>query len=142
MATALFVSQSAGASPDLLYPRDPIFLLSIRTLSWVLGGACLGVGLICLLAEPHGLPVVLVAWLATSFELYQVSLLWTGSPNLHGYLGESSTAFGLSPGQLNVAANLVWGYLFCGSHGLLFWLWWRHRRQVRPAVLQPSTNTI
>jgi hypothetical protein len=77
--------------------------------------------LVCLLAQRGKLAAGLVAWLAVNFEVYQGGLLWNGSPNLHGYLGEVSSAFGLSLGLLNAGINVVWGGLLLGSLALLLW---------------------
>jgi hypothetical protein len=119
MASVLGISQWAGANPDVVYAHEPIFQLSVRTFLWIMAGACAAVGLVCLLGQGGRQAAGLVAWLAANFEVYQAGLLWNGSPNLHGYLGEVSTAFALSLAQLNVTANIVWASLLLGSLTLL-----------------------
>jgi hypothetical protein len=137
MACAVAVSQWAGSNPDVVYTREPVFSLRVSTLWWIACGACAGAGLVCLFGQRGKLALGLVAWLAVNFEVYQAGLLWNGSPNLHGYLGEVSSAFGLSLGLLNAGINVVWGGLLLGSLALLLW----RRAGVKTALNESKTAT-
>src|ERR1035437_9926545 len=49
MAMAMFIANWASAG--LVPPRDPVFMVSMRTIFWIVGALELGVALICLLGE-------------------------------------------------------------------------------------------
>ncbi len=119
---AMFLANWAGAG--LIQPQDPIFMISVRNLFWIMGAVALGVALICLFAKRMWLKAALVVWLAMNLCVYEIGLLQ--QENYHGwgvYLGSISHAFGISPGTAGLILKIGLFYLLVG--GLLALLWLR-----------------
>jgi ribosomal protein S27E len=119
VATAYFICNLANAS--LVQPRDPIFMISMRTLFWILGASELAVALICIFARRPRLKLVLVLWLATSLLLYRFGLQWAGVHNPRGYLGILADTFSLSTGATDIILKALVLYLLIGSSALVVW---------------------
>jgi DNA-directed RNA polymerase subunit RPC12/RpoP len=136
VAVALFIGSRAEA--DIILPHDPIFMLSIRHFSWILGGICLVVALFTLAGQPTFLRAMVLAWLATSLAVYRLAILWDGGHGLGGYLGNFAGSFGISVGTAATLAQVTLGYLIFGSYFMLVCLWRESRRSVNENQLNIS----
>jgi hypothetical protein len=140
LASALFLIN--WTSPvDVVQPRDPVLLLSIRDLSWIISGIAAVLALVCFFSKHSTLPIVLLAWLAVNFWIYRIYLFSTGCHSLTGFLGGFSYAFGISTKASAVMADIVFAYLLGGSCSAL----WIARRLPAPTEYQkiacPSCGT-
>lgn len=125
VAVALLIGDQTAA--DVILPHDPIFAISVRHLFWLGAGAALVTSLFVLFNGRATWPLLLLAWLATNFLVYQCGLYWQSGHGLTGYLGGVSRAFGLWAKTANVLTLLVAGYLLAASCGSLFWRWQGNR---------------
>jgi DNA-directed RNA polymerase subunit RPC12/RpoP len=116
------VSNWTGVLPDAVPPREPLFLISIPVLFWVVGGLVLVVALGCLLFDKLIFQIAGLAWLTTCLLVYRVGLFWDGAHTLGGYLGSVSCAFGISSAAAGTAADALLLGLFLGSGLSLLWL--------------------
>ncbi len=132
MGLGLFLSH--WASWELALPRDPLLLVSLRTLHTVVGmaGVILAAG--CLFGKRISFQVAGVMWLAMNFWIYVIGLRWSGVPNLQGLLGSASEAFGLSRQVAVLFVQVAFGYLLIGSLLVLSWLWMQRGNLVAPGV--------
>ena len=89
------------------------------------------VALICFFGRRIGLQSGLVAWLATNFLLYRLSLGWIGYEKPCGCLGNLTDALHLSPQTADTAMKIVLAYLLIGSYTALFWHW-QQRKKTSP----------
>jgi DNA-directed RNA polymerase subunit RPC12/RpoP len=122
LAVAVFIANAA--SPGLTQPRDPLLLLSMRTVFWIVGALALAVGGVCLFAKRDALKTGLILWLVLNLVVYQIGFAWSGSQGGIGvYLSSIATTFALSPGATNLILKIASGYLFIGSALTLLWLW-------------------
>jgi hypothetical protein len=112
---------------ELILPHDPVCALPVRLLFWIVGGLALAGALFCLLDDQPTRQMLLVAWLATNFLVYQVGAGFLGVHSLAGYLGGFTRTFGISAQAASILAILAVGYLLAGSYGSLLW-WWRCRK--------------
>ena len=78
LATAVAKFFSASGSARILQSRDPILMIPLQYVFWIVGGIELAVALVCLLGRRARLQAGLVAWLATNFVVYRLGLLWIG----------------------------------------------------------------
>lgn len=123
---ALFLSNWAGA--ELASPQDPLLLIPVRTLHWVIGLVGLILAGVCLFGSRAFLQTTVVLWLAVNFWIYVFGLRWSGVPNMQAALGSFPEAFGLSRGTAAFLVQGVFGYLLLGSLLIMSWLW-IHGRQ-------------
>jgi hypothetical protein len=121
MATVLFVGNWIDTS--FIQPHDPVFSISMRNLFWIVAGGFFAVALLCLFGERAFQQMLWVAWLATNFELYQLSMVYSGSRSLNVYLGSFHEVLGISTGTMGLMTEIVFAYLLIGSYAVLFWLW-------------------
>jgi DNA-directed RNA polymerase subunit RPC12/RpoP len=121
-ALAMFMANWTRAG--LIQPYDPIFMISVRNLFWIMGSIALGVAWICLFAKRMWLKVTLVLWFVMNLFIYELSLLQ--QENYHGlgvYLGSISNTFGISPGVASLILKIGVFYLLVGGSLTLLWLW-------------------
>jgi hypothetical protein len=124
LATAMGVFISIWAGTGLIHPHDPIFMISIPKLFWIVGVIELFIALICLFWKSVYLQVLLVLWLAINFMVYQMALRWMGvSGGFKGYLGDVSAAFDISFSTADLMMKTLVLYLLSGSILSLLWLW-------------------
>ena len=83
VAVALLIGDQTAA--DVILPHDPIFAISVRHLFWLGAGAALVTSLFVLFNGRATWPLLLLAWLATNFLVYQYGLYWQGGHGLTGY---------------------------------------------------------
>jgi hypothetical protein len=135
IATSLFLINLTSPS-DLVMPHDPIFFLSVRHLFWIIGSIALVTALVCLFDGQPVRQMVLLAWLATNFAIYEFGAYWQGCRGLTGYLGGFSQVFGISPRIANAIAIAVLAYMLIVSYASLLWLW-RNKRMERYFLKMP-----
>jgi hypothetical protein len=78
----------------------------------------------------------LIGWLATSFVVYRLGLLWVGYHKPCGCLGSLTEALYLSPEAADASMKVVLAYLVVGSYATLIWQW----RRVRVAESAPQAH--
>jgi DNA-directed RNA polymerase subunit RPC12/RpoP len=128
-ATSGFITN--WASVGFTTAHDPIFLVSIRNLFWIVGGVGLAVALVCLFGRRISLPLTLILWLSMNLLIYRAGLAYYGMHGgFRGYLGNLSDVFGISPDTADGMLNMMVLYLLIGSSiSLLFpWAWTRMRK--------------
>lgn len=121
MAVAFILSNLSNGT--LVQPHDPVFMISMRTLFWILGAGALGVALTCIFAKNSRLKLALVLWFALNLVVYEFGLYSTGAHGARGYLGALSDTFGLSTGTADTVLKALFLYLLTGSFALLVWSW-------------------
>jgi hypothetical protein len=104
-------------------PRDLIFIISTRTLFWILGASELALALVCIFTRQSRLKLMLVLCLATNLLLYRFGLQWAGAHSPQVYLGSLADTFGLSTGATDAILKALVLYLLIGSFVLLLWSW-------------------
>lgn len=140
-ASALFLINFTSPT-DLVTPHEPILGFSIRITFWIVGGIAFIIGLNCLFSHKPFRVMLLLAWFATNFVIYQIGLIRCGYHGMTGFLGGFSYAFGIPSRVLNVSIYVVWVYLFSGSFGAL-WHLARSRKldKNQPPVESKSVQT-
>jgi DNA-directed RNA polymerase subunit RPC12/RpoP len=113
------------ASAGLTQPHDPVFMVSMRNLFWIVGAIALVVAMICLFGEHQvWMKIALVLWLAVNLFAYQIGFLWKGShAGFSVYLNSLAEAFGMASHTAYLILGLVFLYLLMGSLASLLWLW-------------------
>ncbi len=114
LASALFLINWTSPA-DSVQPHDPIFLVSLNDLFWIIGGLVAVMALVCFFSERPRLAMFVLAWLAVNFLVCRIGLYWDGCPSLTGYLGGFSYAFGISAKAANAMTDMVFAYLLIGS---------------------------
>jgi len=129
-AVAKFVSSFGHGK--ILLERDPLTDLQFRDLFRIVGGIETAIVLVCIFSKRIWLPVGLVAWLATSFVVYRLGLLWVGYQKPCSCLGNLTDALHIPPQTADGAMKIILDYLLVGSYAVLFWLW-RQRKKSTPS---------
>lgn len=119
-ASAKIIS-SCGKSGILLTP-DPIFSIRFRYVFQIVGCIELAVAAVCIFGKRVSLQAWLVAWLATSFLLYRLGLLWAGFHRC-SCLGNLTDSLHIPPALADTTMIVILAYLFMGSYAILFWHW-------------------
>lgn len=89
----------------------------------MVGAVELIIAAVCLFGKQLRLQASLVAWLATNFLVYRLSLLWVDYHKPCACLGNLTDALHISPQTADTAMKIILAYLFLGSYATLFWLW-------------------
>ena len=122
MAMAMFIANWASAG--LVPPRDPVFMVSMRTIFWIVGALELSVALICLLGERVWWKAAMILWLGLNFLVYQAAFVWTGGHRSFSFYLESlARAFAITPTAAYLILGMVLLYLLSGGSVSLLWLW-------------------
>jgi hypothetical protein len=132
-ATAKFIS--AGGSSPILEGSDPILFMSFRQMLWGVGICELAVALVCFLSKRVGFRAGLVAWLATSFLIYRLGLMWTGWQRPCICLGNLTDALHIAPRTAELAMKIIMMYLLIGSYASLIWLWRQQQKVVDETLI-------
>ena len=112
-ASALFISNWANA--DLVEPRDPIFIISMRHLFWVLGGITLAIALACLFGKPGSLQLMLILWFSANMLLYRLGLVFMHIyGGFRGFLNSPAVSFEISASLANAVLYASIFYLLIG----------------------------
>jgi len=113
-ASALFISN--WANTDLVEPRDPIFMISMRHLFWVLGGIGLAIALTCLFWKPGSLQLMLILCFSANLLLSRLGLiLLLVHGGFRGFLNSPAVSFEISASFANVVLYALIFYLLIGS---------------------------
>jgi hypothetical protein len=121
---------SAGGSAIILQRLDPVFGISFRTLFCVVGICEMIVAALCLFSKRIVLQAAIVAWMATSFGVYRLSLWWIGYQKPCQCLGSLTETLHISPTIADVTMKCILAYLIAGSYAALLWLWVRYRKEL------------
>jgi hypothetical protein len=120
MAVAFILSNLASGT--LVQPHDPVFMISMRTLFWILGALGLAVAAVCIFAGNPRLKLALVLWFALNLVVYERGLQSSGTHGARGYLGTLAATFSLSTSTADMVLKALFLYLLIGSSALLVWL--------------------
>ena len=113
-ACTLFIGN--WANPDLVEPRDPIFLISMRQLFWVLCGIGLAIALACLLWKGSSLQLMLIVWFSVNLLLYRLGLiLMHVRGGFRGFLNSPAVSFEISTSLANAVLYALIFFLLIGS---------------------------
>ena len=122
VALAMFIANWASAG--LTQPHDPVLMISMRNLFWIVGAIALVVAMVCLFGEQVWLKTTLVLWLAMNLFAYQIGFLWKGShAGFSVYLNSLAGAFGMTSRTAYLILGIVFLCLLVGSSASLLWLW-------------------
>lgn len=123
---------SFGEARILVVP-DPLISIELGHLLTLVGTAEVIIASVCLFSRRQLLSIVSVAWLATSFVVYRLGLLWLGWHRPCSCLGNLTDAIGVSPQAADNVMKGVLAYLLIGSYTAVFLLW-RQRKSVSAPV--------
>ena len=132
LATAIAKVVSSFGSARILQNPDPILMMSFQHVFWIVGAVELIVAIFCFFDIRCELQASLVAWLATSFLIYRLGLVWIGYHRPCSCLGNLTDALHIPPQAADTAMKIILAYLLLGSYATLFWLW-RQRKKAIPA---------
>jgi hypothetical protein len=114
LATAMFIAN--WASTGLVQPREPVFLISMRTIFWLLGAIEICLALFCLYGQRVWWQAALIAWFAMNLVVYQAGFFWTGEQRKFDvYLDRLAQAFALTSHDAYLILGTVVLYLLGGS---------------------------
>ena len=128
IVTAMAKIISSFGGDRVLEAQEPLFIISYRNIFRIFGSLEMGVALFCLFSKHVILRTGLIAWMATSFLIYRISMPWVGYLKPCPCLGSLTSALHVSP---QIADNIMRGaltYLIIGSYATLFSLW-RQRKK-------------
>ncbi len=116
-----------GQARILVVP-DPLIGIEFGHLLFLVGAAEVVIALACFFSKRQLLSIASVAWLATSFVVYRLGLLWMGWQRPCSCLGNLTDALNISPQKADTAMKIILVYLLIGSYGILFHQWWKNRK--------------
>ncbi len=128
VATAKLIS-SLGTVTILRMP-DPILSIPFRQVFRVVGLLELIIATVCFFGKNTGLRAGLLAWLATTFVLYRLGLLWIGYHKPCNCLGTMAGALHISSALADTVMKIILAYLLIGSYATLFWLWRQRKKEI------------
>lgn len=128
LATAVAKLVSASGSAHILQNLDPILAISFRYVFLIVGMLEFFIALVCFFSKRIWLSAGLVAWLATGFLVYRISLVAVGYHRPCSCLGNLTDALHIAPQTADMAMKIILAYLLIGSYATLFWLW-RQRKK-------------
>ena len=127
VALAMFIANWASAG--LTQPHDPVLMVPMQNLFWIVGIIALIVAMICLFGEQVWLKITLVLWLAVNLLAYQIGLLWKGShAGFSVYLSSLADAFGITSHTAYLILGILFLYLLIGGLASLLCLWMDNTR--------------
>jgi hypothetical protein len=112
---------SASGTHKVLNVVDPVSGITFRHLMLLAGVAELAIGLYCIFARNSIKATVLIAWAATGFIAYRLSLWWVdwNSPCL--CFGNLTDALHISPETADTVAKILLTFLTVGSYLILIY---------------------
>jgi hypothetical protein len=142
LATSVAKIISSFGHSRILSQQDPLTGFLFRDLFRVVSVVEIAIALTCCLRKRILLSTSLVAWLATSFGIYRLVLLWAGYSRSCPCLGNLTDMLHISPQAADTAMKIVLGYLLLGSYATLFWLWKTNRKSSLPdpTSVQPGKS--
>ena len=123
VAVALFIGNFATGS--LMLPHDPVLMVSMRTVFWIVGIAGVAVSLFCVFTSDAQLKNLLILWLSLDVVIYGLYFQWGGVHGVGGYLIPLAESFELSTSTVSVVLSAVFLYLLAGSSYLLVVSWFQ-----------------
>jgi hypothetical protein len=114
LSAAAKIVSAFGSAPILSVP-DPVLAISFRHEFLGVGLIEIFIGAYCLLGSRPFVQLGLIGWLATSFAVYRLGLLWVGV-HVCKCFGTLSDAFHLSAAKINVISLGLFAYLLLGSY--------------------------
>jgi hypothetical protein len=120
---------SAFGHMGILNESDPIFGVSFRLLMLLVGCVEIAIAFFCFFLRGNRTSMFLVAWLSSSFMIYQLGLRFVGWHRPCPCLGNLTDALHIPPQTADVAIKIILAYLLIGSYATLFWIWRQHERQ-------------
>lgn len=139
--TAAFILLSATSKAAILDGPDPLLILSYRKVFYVAAGLELALSAFLLLARDAQTKLMLMAWLAGGFLVYDIGMAYYHEANLFVCLGNLFDWVTVPPRILNGIAYVVLGWLLLGSFGLLAWGWISGRKSTRSVIAVASPQT-
>jgi hypothetical protein len=110
---------SSLGSALILRMTDPILAISVRNIFWISGLLELIVATYCVFGRSVSARAIMVAWLATTFGLYRISLLWVDYRRPCICLGEITDELHIPQGVADMIMKVILVYLLLGSYGIL-----------------------
>jgi hypothetical protein len=117
---------------------DPVFGITFRALFLGAGLLEFVIGLECLRPGNAVWRAGLVAWLASSFVVYRLGLIWVGYHGACPCAGTLTGALHISPHAADTIMKIVLLYLLVGSYGCLLLSRWKAARG--RGALGPATG--
>jgi DNA-directed RNA polymerase subunit RPC12/RpoP len=122
VALAMFIAN--WASTGLMQPHDPVLMVSMRNLFWIVGAIALVAAMVCLFGERVWLKLTLVLWLAINLSAYQIGfLLKGGHAGFSVYLTSLADALGITSHTAYLILGTLFLYLLMGGLASLLCLW-------------------
>jgi hypothetical protein len=128
-AAAKLISSFGNAK--ILEQPEPILGISFRCLFWIVGIIELLVSFFCFFCKCLWVRLGLIAWLATNFLGYRITLDLIGYHRPCLCLGNLTDALHISPQMASVAMEIILLYLLIGSYGSLCCLLRKSRQAPR-----------
>jgi len=119
----------------ILNIADPIFGIPYRYLLPLIGVLELIIACLCVFTNNPRLNVSLLAWLATCFAAYRISLLMIGYRKPCSCFGNLTDSLHIAPQTAELVMKIILSCLLFGSYSSLFYLW----REKRKATLMALT---
>jgi hypothetical protein len=117
---------AAGSAQVLALP-EPMLGIPIRYAVLMVGGLELAAALICLFGKQPGLQAAWLAWLATNFVVYRISLLWMNFHPQATCIGSLTDPFHLSHGMTGFVIGIMPLFLLVGGYAAMVWVWLQGR---------------
>jgi DNA-directed RNA polymerase subunit RPC12/RpoP len=133
-ASAVFMTNWANAGFGTAH--DPIFMIAIRNVFWIVGGFELVVALVCIFGSRIFLQLMLVLWLSINLAIYR----WGMGDGFKGSIGNLSDVFGISSQMADAVLKILVLYLLTGSFLSLLWLWIKEKSGDTKAYLKTSCS--
>ena len=137
MSTAAAKIISSFGHSRILLEHDPVSGFIFRDLFRVVGVMEIAIGFTCYFRKRFLVSASLVAWLATSFLIYRIVLLWAGYRKPCPCLGNLTDMLHISPQATDTAMKIILGYLLLGSYATLFWLW---KTNPKSSIIWPTST--
>jgi len=136
LAFALVIFISFAGDQGAIHLHDPVLLLPLPVFFRIVGAIDLLVALVCLFGRNTSFQILFVLWLVLSLVAYRMEMAYAGViGGFHGYLGDSTAAFGISHRLMNALLEAAHIYLLIGSLALISWSWWnQHQRKLHPVI--------
>ncbi len=123
LAMALVNLMGTVGSAQVLRLPDPLLIIPLWIAMLITGGMEFAVALVCLFGQRPGLQTSLIAWLATTFAVYRIALIWQRGHWQWGCLGNLSATLHIPSGVAGFVMISMLVYLLLGGYVLLLWPW-------------------
>jgi hypothetical protein len=138
LITAVAKLISSVGNARILETPDPILAIPFREVFVAAGILEFFVALACFFSKRIVLQVGLVAWMATSFLIYRLGLLWIGYHRPCPCLGNLTDKLHIPSQTADTAIKIILAYLLIGSYTIIFWLW---RQNWKATLATPPSET-